>query len=91
MYFMGNSFQTVYHFCKGLHLRSYRAPHTSFSSFSHQFQVLKDFAIEFINLGFFGIRKSTVGEVGLLLPACYIQVVGVRIKKEKRFDLLYFL
>ena len=42
MYFMGNGFQTVYYFFKELHLRSYRVPRTSFSSFSLQFQILID-------------------------------------------------
>ena len=42
MYFMGSGFQTVYYFCKEVHLRSYRVPRTSFSSFSQQFQVLID-------------------------------------------------
>ena len=40
--YMGNGFQTVYFFCKELHLRSYKVPRTSFSSFSQQFQVLID-------------------------------------------------
>ena len=39
---MSNGFQTVYYFCKKLHLRSYSVQHTSFSSFSQQFQVLID-------------------------------------------------
>ena len=42
MYFMGNAFQTIYYFCKELHLRSYRVQPTNFSSFSQQFQVLID-------------------------------------------------
>ena len=70
---MGNGFQTVYYFCKELHLRSYRVPHTGFRSFSQKFQVLQifrfssfKFIMSLINLGFFGIRKSTVGEVALL-------------------------
>ena len=39
MYFMGNGFETIYYFCKELHLISYRVPRTSFSSFSKQFWV----------------------------------------------------
>ena len=62
---MGNDFQTIYYFCKELHLSSYRVPRTSFSSFSQQFQVLIDLLYH-INLGFFEIRKSTAGEVALL-------------------------
>ena len=42
MYFMGTGFQTIFYFCKELHLRSNRVPRTSFSSFSQQFQVLRD-------------------------------------------------
>ena len=42
MYFIGNGFQTVYYFCKELHLRSHRVPGTSFGIFSQQFQVLID-------------------------------------------------
>ena len=34
MCLMGNNVQTVYYFCKLLHLRSYRVPRTSFSSSS---------------------------------------------------------
>ena len=36
MCFTGNSFQTIYYFCKEFHLRSYRVPCTIFSSFTQQ-------------------------------------------------------
>ena len=42
MCFLGNGFQTAYLFYKELHLRSYRVPQNTFSSFSKQFQILID-------------------------------------------------
>ena len=61
---MGNGFQTVYFFCKELHLRSYRVPRNSFSQTA--FSGTNRFIISLINLGLFGIRKSTIGKVALL-------------------------
>ena len=61
---MGNGFQTVYFFCKELHLRSYRVPCNSFSQTA--FSVTNRFIISLINLGLFGLRKSTIGKVALL-------------------------
>ena len=61
---MGNGFQTVYFFCKELHLRSYRVPRNNFSQTA--FSGTNRFIISLINLGLFGIRKSTIGKVALL-------------------------
>ena len=45
--------------------------------------------ISLISLGVFGIIKSITGEV--VPPRYYVQVLRVRIKKKKLFDLLRFL
>ena len=47
------------------------------------------FITSLINLGFSGIRKSTVRQVALLSVIFKFQEYGL--KKEKPFDLLYFL
>ena len=66
MYFMGNGSQTVYYLYKELHVRCCRVPEITLLFMLQVVSGTNIFIILLVNLGFFGIRKSTVTEVAFL-------------------------